>query len=99
MQAAELLGQDVSGPDALAGADEGVEARLAWALGHFPFSLDPFQVKAVRHLLAGAPGRVGRARAAQWAGANGMYHRVKPRTGRAGCAHPAAGCPTALAAG
>lgn len=60
MQAAELLGQDVSGPDALAGADEGVEARLAWALGHFPFSLDPFQVKALRHLLAGAPGRVGR---------------------------------------
>ena len=51
------MGEERSSEDALEGRDEGVEARLAWALGHFPFTLDPFQVKAVRHLLAGEGGR------------------------------------------
>lgn len=52
-QVAEILGQEVSPADSLAGADDQVEARLRWALDQFRFALDPFQVKAVRHLLAG----------------------------------------------
>ncbi len=47
------MGQDRAPPDTLEGADEAVERRLAWALGQFSFQLDAFQVKAVRHLLAG----------------------------------------------
>ncbi|GAB4818573.1 hypothetical protein N2152v2_005619 [Parachlorella kessleri] len=53
LEVAELLGQDRAPPDTLEGADEAVERRLAWALGQFSFQLDAFQVKAVRHLLAG----------------------------------------------
>ena len=50
---AELLGQDTSGPDALAGVDPAVEATLEGLLAQFAFPLDAFQVQALRHLLAG----------------------------------------------
>ena len=52
-QVAELLGQDTSGPDALAGVDPAVEATLEGLLAQFAFPLDAFQVQALRHLLAG----------------------------------------------
>lgn len=52
-EVAELLGQERPSPDVLAELDTEVEARLGWALAQFSFPLDPFQAKAVRHLLAG----------------------------------------------
>jgi len=52
-EVAELVGEDTSGPDALAGADALVEADLAAVMAQFPFALDGFQVSAVRRVLSG----------------------------------------------
>lgn len=86
MQVAELLGQERDPQDALAGADEAVEARLAWALGHFPFTLDPFQVKAVRHLLAGEVGCWSGQLGLAWGGgqAAAVHSSEECRSGRPG---------------
>lgn len=50
---AEIMGQDTSAPDPLAGVDSDVERDLTHALSCFEFPLDPFQVKAVRRVIAG----------------------------------------------
>lgn len=50
---AEVLGIETSPADALEGVDAEVEAALEAAISSFLFPLDPFQVKAVRHIIAG----------------------------------------------
>jgi len=52
-EVAELLGQDVAGPDAFAGVNAQVEADLTETLAEFPFELDAFQVSSVRRILSG----------------------------------------------
>lgn len=50
---AEVLGIETSPADALAGVNAEVEAALEAVTSSFHFPLDPFQVKSVRHIIAG----------------------------------------------
>lgn len=56
-EVAELIGEDGSDADVLAGADAELRAAVEAVTSQFAFQLDAFQVKAVAHLLDGKSGQ------------------------------------------
>jgi Rad3-related DNA helicase len=57
-EVAELIGEEDSAGDPLAGFDPAVVAAVEAVVGRFAFQLDPFQLKAVAHLLGRKSGEL-----------------------------------------
>lgn len=70
-EVAELIGEEESAGDPLAGFDPAVSAAVEAVVGRFAFQLDPFQIKAVAHLLAGKSGELAAWQAGRQAGREG----------------------------